>query len=170
MFNLNLTTVINWLLPTFMRGTTLRALLKALVTSVQNLHDSLDAFRTRKQYELAINGQVIWLEKMLNGIFDPVDEGIYIEDLGNTRDVFLFNANEENDAVYVFNNDESIDPEQETVIYNDDEIYSWFKFKVKVPSGIYADLLLNNSSGLKMMESNLNKYKVFGTNYEIVSL
>lgn len=167
MFNVNLATVINWLLPTFMRGATLRALLKSFVTTMQNLHNSLDAFRTRKRYELSITAQVIWLEKMLNVIFDPVDGGIVIEDLGNSKDLFLFNENEGNEAVYVFNMDETIDPEQETVFYNDDEIYSWFKFKVIVPSAIYAELLLNNNSGLKMMESKLNIYKVFGTNYTI---
>ena len=102
MFNVNLTSVLTWLVPPFLRGKTLIALLKALVLPLQNIHISLDAFRTKKQYELSVTSQVIWLEKMLNTIFDPLNELIYIEDIGAVEQVYVAHKYENHRPPYIY--------------------------------------------------------------------
>ncbi len=166
MFNVNLISVITWLLPSFLRGKAIIALLKALVLPLQNLHLSLDAFRSQKQYELSITGQVIWLEKMLNSIFDPINEHIYIEDVEADVRVYIAHKNENRRPPYIYHRAES---SYQTFIYHRNEILLQSSFTVMVPVLIYNDLLQNNSSGLNKMKANINKYKMFGTTYTIQS-
>ncbi|HNX90009.1 MAG TPA: hypothetical protein PKH58_13110 [Paludibacteraceae bacterium] len=166
MFNVNLNSIITWLLPTFLRGATLIAILKALLHPLQSLHFLLDAFRIQKQYELSITSQVIWLEKMLNTIFDPLNELIYIQDVGAVNQVYMSNKAESPHPRYLYNKAEAAYP---TYIYNKSEDIYQFNFTVMVPLAIYNNLLLNNNSGLNQMKANLNKYKMFGTIYIIQS-
>jgi len=166
MFNVNLTSVITWLLPSFLRGNAITALIKALVLPLQNLHLSLDAFRTQKQYELNITSQVIWLEKMLNNIFDPINEQIYIEDVEADVQVYIAHKYESHRPPYIYHRSESAYP---TFIYHRNEVLLQSNFTVMVPVLIYNGLLQNNSSGLNKMKASINKYKLFGTTYTIQS-
>jgi hypothetical protein len=165
MFSINLSNIITWLLPTFLRGPGLQAWLKALVTPLQALHNMLSAYRTRKHYEMAITSQVIYLEKMLNDIYDPTNEAIYIDDIGKVDKVYLFNKIEGKQPPYIYNKSES--GYVPTYLHNKTEITYIFNFVVMVPAAIYSDLLLNNSQGLASMKANINHYKLFGVTYTI---
>jgi hypothetical protein len=149
-----------------MRGTVTIAFIKALATSLQKQYNTLDLFRTQKQYELSITSQVIWLEKMLNGIFDPINTGIYIEDVGPVTQVYVNNKAESPRPRYIYNKAENA---YATYIRNKSESVYPYNFTVMVPYIIYQGLLTNNYSGLKAMKANLNKYKMFGTVYQIQS-
>ena len=159
MFNVNLTWVISWLLPTFMRGAALKSMLKSLVTPLQNVHNALDVFRIQKQYELSITSQVIWIEKMLNKIYDPIGEGITIEDVGYFDQVYLRNKAESPHPKYIYNKSEGEDAK---ILYNKNEAFYHYRFKVMVPDAIYDVSILDS------IKANLNKYKMFGTQYQII--
>jgi len=166
MFNISLISVITWLLPSFLRGNAIIALLKCLVLPLQNLHLSLDVFRTQKKYELSITSQVIWLEKMLNTIFDPINELIYIEDVEADVQVYIAHKFENRRPPYIYHRAECA---YHTFIYHRSEMLLQSNFTVMVPVLIYNGLLQNNSSGLNQMKASINKYKLFGTTYTIQS-
>ncbi len=167
MYNVNLTTIIDWLLPSFLKGPTIVAFLRAAVLPLQNLHFSLDAFRTQKHYELSITSQVIWLEKMLNKLYDPINEDIYIVDVGASNQVNIYFDSEVKRPPILFFASETAT--EETVIYFNSESVNEFNFTVMVPAALYSTLVVNNNSLLSNMKININKYKIFGTVYIIKS-
>ena len=168
MYNVNLTTLAKWLLPSFLRGKTLIALLRMLVVPLQKLYQLLDAFRSDKQFELSITSQVIWLEKMLNKYFDPLIAGIYIVDVGAVNQVYVANKSEIPHPRYLYNkSDIAYVNAQKTILYNKNEGVFAYNFTVMVPNALYQELLLNNQNGLNRMKAKLNQYKLFGTIYNI---
>ena len=61
-----------------------------LLFQVRKLHASILLYIQLKRYDLNHTGQVIYLEKVLNDSFDPIDRRIFISD-GNFADrVFLY--------------------------------------------------------------------------------
>lgn len=139
-------------------------MLKSLLTPIQNAHNSLAAFRTQKQYELSVTSQVIWLENMLNRYYDPLGNGIYIEDVGSVNQVYVANKTESPRPRYVYNKSEAA---YKTYLYNKVENVWQFNFIVKVSALVYSNLQANNNTGLNSMRANLNKYKIFGSLYTI---
>ena len=166
MFNIDLPAIIEWLLPTWLRGSFTKAFLNSLVVTLQNLHNNLEDYRILKEYELSINGQVIWLEKMLNDRYDPSSQQIYIEDVGLVEQVYLNNKSENPRPPYIYN---KAHPGTPTYLRNRSEDVYQFNFTVWVPISIYTGLLDNNETELKAMKALINKYKMFGTIYIIQS-
>ena len=164
MFNVNLTSVLTWLLPSFLRGKTIIAMLQSMLTPLQNLHVTLARFRTLKAYELSITPQIIWLEKMLNDKFDVIGAGIYITDVEEIPQVWMSNKSENPHPDHIFNKSEATDI---IYVFNRIENTYGFNFTVMVPVIIYQQLLAN--SGLDSMKAHINKYKLFGTRYIIKS-
>ncbi|HRO76660.1 MAG TPA: hypothetical protein PLP27_10990 [Crocinitomicaceae bacterium] len=108
--------LISILLPPLLRREELMLYLQAALKPLRQLHDVFQTFYTVKRYELAFNGQVIYLEHLLNDKFNPsATPKIYIEDmtisepfylyndLENAEPVYLWNASEDEEPVYLFN-------------------------------------------------------------------
>lgn len=126
------------------------AWLTACLKPLSDLHDEFVSFHDEKKYELKWNGQTIKLEKLLIDQFGP---GITIENHvveldgafvgeGNDSSFFIGEGNDNSQFV--------------------DVSYSFEgpNFTVNVPS----DITFEQSE----MEALINKYKLFGTTYEIV--
>lgn len=103
MYNTDYHKLINQLLPSFMRKARLIELLKAAVEPLKQLHATFDAFRAQVSEKLKYNAQVIYLTKYLNSNFDPINEGIWIEDTANVDFYFVANT-AENKPLYLYNN------------------------------------------------------------------
>jgi len=106
MYNVDIHTLINLLLPISLRKPHVIGLLRALMMPVQVLHNALISFRSRKRYEMAITPQVIYLEKVLNDKFNQLGAypDIYISDNSDLDDiVYMGNKGEDDAAVYLGN-------------------------------------------------------------------
>lgn len=84
-FDINYDTLIPQLLPVRLRLPVTIAWLKALVSPTKWLHSVFKQNRKSNLYDLRHNGQVCFLEAVLNDAFDPVARGIFITD-GAFRD------------------------------------------------------------------------------------
>lgn len=132
-------------------------LLKVLASPLVITFSAFYQFYEDKKYELLFNGQVIYLEHLLNDVFDENNRGIYITDAPQQiAPVVVFNQSEENEEMVLHNISEG---EVEVVLFNESESLSWPNFIVNIPSAVvYNDLQLR---------ALVNKYKIAGKNYII---
>lgn len=133
-------------------------LLKTLLSPIKLLFNEFYLFFSKKKYDLTFDGRVVYLEHVLNDIFDPLNREIFIEDAPQQQTHYIFNEIEGNEAVYMYN---EIEQQDEFYLYNQEEIDNSPSFIVWVPSTI-----IFNESQMKAL---VNKYKISGKNYVILN-
>lgn len=143
-------------LPPFLRGINLLSLLTAAIKPIVQTQQSFYQFYEDKKYELTFNGQVIYLEHLLNDQFDSVLRRIYIEDGDQTTNIYLFNNSENNEAEYVFNKSEN---KEDLYLFNTSVTYTDLDFIVFIPIG----LVYNEN----LMKFYINKYRLAGKRFQI---
>lgn len=105
-YNVDILMLIKQLLPFRLRLAHVISFVHSILFPLQYIHDSLVSYRDKKQYELSISPQVIYLEKLLNDTFNPLSayDDIYITD---SRDfdilVYMGNEGEQEAGVYFGN-------------------------------------------------------------------
>jgi hypothetical protein len=128
---------------------------------------NLTEYREEVLDKVSFNGQVIYLEKILNDRFNPdMISPIYIIDVANVEFVYISNKAEGYDPVYLSNKAESLTP---LYVSNKSEIYGSLDFIIMVPSAIYTNLQLNNNNGISNMTALVNYYKIAGKRFTIQS-
>lgn len=130
---------------------------KMCASPLVDLYNAFYAFFAAKKYEMLFNGQVIYMEHVLNDQFDPVNRGIYISDTppyGGA--VYLFNKIEQNEETFVFNKAELAPP---LYLFTNSEVLTWSSFIVNVPSSVFFDET--------QLKAYVNKYKIASKNYTI---
>lgn len=100
MYQLNINTLINWLLPSPIRKEKLVHWLNVLLESVQALNNSFVLFTTATKNELMITGQVTSLQFHLNRLWSPVNNHIHITDAVSSDQVFIY-LESENQPLYL---------------------------------------------------------------------
>jgi len=70
-FNTTFARVIHWLVPSFIRGSRMSAWLNALAAPMQHIREELLLYRAAKNHEIGMTGQRIYLERLLNDLYDP---------------------------------------------------------------------------------------------------
>jgi len=118
-YNLSYRRLVVLLLPMLLRKSLVVAFLRAMVTPVSILQGDFNFFRRQTAYDLSINGQVCFLEKMLNDNFDDYDRRIYIDDANSFQRLFIYTreennpiklyTREENKPIYLFNPEDFAD-------------------------------------------------------------
>lgn len=149
-YDIDFKKMVQQLLGVIQRRVVRVAWLTAVLKPLRNLHDVFLAFTDQKTYEAKWNGQTIKLEKLL---IDKFGAGIYITNhvvevngafIGEGDDVAFFVGAGNDNAQFL------------DVTYNIDSV----NFTVNVPAAI--------TFVQSEMEAWINKYKMFGTTYEIV--
>lgn len=139
-------------LPTRLRKVRMIAFLSALVAPLQKLHDET-------LYTMQHDGRKIYLEKVLNDYFkvvgyNPSDHDntktVYIENVAQTGDVFIFQP-EENEPLFLEPNEVFINQENETL--------SDYSFTVFIP-----DTYTFNEPTVRAL---IDKYRYIGKLYNI---
>ncbi len=154
-YNFDLKKLIVWMLPSFYRKPKWVAWIYALLAKVRAIHTEFVAFIAIKKDEIKWNGQTIVLEQFL---ILKYGSGIYITSV--TNEVFPFYVYEVNNVlnpfVYPINN--VLNPmANEVNSYNLDGV----NFIVHVP----AIITFNTDE----MTALINKYRLFGTTFSIVT-
>lgn len=158
MTSVNLGNIILNVLPPKKRKTNFIAWMNVLYKPLYTIQLAFNLFFDEIEYELKFNGQVIYLEHVLNDYFDEIARGIYITDTIQLTQVVIYNSSEENEHTYIFNDLEN----NPLVLFNTLEFDSDVDFVVNIPSGVYVDLVQ-----LKIV---VNKYKILGKTYKINQL
>ena len=88
-----------------LNGLTLAAFVKVLLSPLQRLLDLLDAYIAAKRYELTFNGQICYLEHILNDKYDPILRRITITDPPQLliTPLSIFNIADEKPSILLYN-------------------------------------------------------------------
>ena len=133
------------------------AWLKFLSKPIRRILDEYYTHRKTNELLIHMNGQVIYIEHILNHYFDPINKGIYITDSAQVEEgVVLYNDAEDNEETYLYNDAENAD---ETYFFNQEELQNWADFIVNIPSSVTY-----NEQQLRAL---VNRYKIAGKNYII---
>lgn len=104
MFNLN----INWLkiikenIPSKYHTSEIFDWLKILICPINKIYQEFLQAYDVFVYKIRFNGQIIYLEKILNDKFSPVSGGIYIVDGSSVTPYYIYNKSESRTPIYLY--------------------------------------------------------------------
>lgn len=156
MITIDLFYLMEVLLPPFIRTPILISFLRAPFRVLNTVLTDFYSFYEAKKYELTFNGEVIYLEHLLNDQFDDVLRRIYIDDAEQTPSIYWFNVSEDNEETFLFNNSETSD---ELYLFNSATFFTDYDFIVFVPIGLVYDA--------NLMKYYVNKYRCAGKRFKI---
>lgn len=119
--------------PLRMRTPLFLAYMEVCKNVIQKSYTAFYAFFDTVKYDLTFTGQVISLEHLLNDYYDNTQRRIYIDDVLDEINVFLFNAVEDNEKTYIFNTAEN---EEKTYLFNASELSNIQDFTIYIPSDV----------------------------------
>ena len=157
----NFAKVAELLLPPFLRNPKMLAWLKALVKPIQVINTDFLAFIRRIRYRIRFNGQVIYLEHLLNDFYDPTLRRIYLADgdaLGLPQ--FIYNR-VENRSLFVRNQNENSNTTP-PFLRNRNEYVAVVDFIVFVPSDLLVDAEM-----ARIIRATVNQYRLGGKRFLI---
>lgn len=133
------------------------AFLKFLSVPIRRILQEYYDYREKNELLIHMNGQVIYIEHILNHYFDPVNESIYISDAAQVEEgVTLYNKAEGNEKTILYNDAEN---EEETYFFNLTELQNWPNFIINIPSAV--------SFNEEQLRALVNRYKMAGKNYKL---
>lgn len=153
MFNVDFKRLAVWVTPHWMRKIKVLILVLAFTWPIRQLYNQFLEFVAAKIYRLSHNGQVCYLEKVMNDAFDIALKRIYITDFGGKERIFFWPETDLRDVDfsitrYFWENDAYAD--------------SGIDFIVHIPMDVAT-----TEPQLAYMRSLLNEYKLAGKNYLI---
>lgn len=157
---LNFRQVFKYLVPALIRGERFEAWIGALLQPVQTLNDGFVDAAATIRYFLRFDGRVIYLEHLLNDLFDNNLRRIYIDDPDTVQIItpYVFNKVEQQPPLTIFN---KIEGEDDTVfLYTKYELgLPTDDFVVHVPTGIFDPTVETQ------MSFYIDKYRIAGKRY-----
>jgi hypothetical protein len=146
------------LVPVKIRGAKMRAWIIALLRPLQTLNGVFAAWGNAVLYEQRFNAQVLYLEHVLNDVFNEIERQIYIDDAAVYIDEnYIYNQAEPEQTLILYNEDES---QPELFLYNASEVYANSDFVVYVPDTITFDALVE-----AQMRKIIERYRLAGKRY-----
>ena len=156
---LNFRQVFKYLVPALIRGARFEAWIGALLEPVQSLNADFVADAASIRYYLRFNGQVLYMEHLLNDLFDNSLRRIYIDDPSDIQIItpYVFNKIEQQPAIFIYNKSEGEDP---VFVYTKSELgLGTDDFIVHVPAGIFDPTVE------VQMSFYIDKYRIAGKRY-----
>lgn len=154
MIQIDIENIIKDITPLRIQSKELIELLKVLSVHQSFVLNSFYVLFEKKRYEMAFNGQVMYLEHVLNDQFDPSLRRIHIGNSDHSNFV-LYNDVENEAPTYMYNDIENEDP---LYLFNNTEIS--YTFIIYVPIGGITDY--------NRFRSWVDKYKTKGKKYIII--
>ena len=163
MYSIDFNTLVSNLTPNVLRRVKFVGLTNVFINPIKVLYQDFIAFKNETDILLKYNSQIIYLNKLL---CDTYGNGIYIDDVANISYTKLFNKTEGLSVTTIYKKSES---GADTVMKNKAEYNTIVDFKVMVPMTIYVQLTANSNKLLNQMTVLINRYKLAGKRYLIVS-
>ncbi len=161
MYKIDFRILIQMLIPSLIKKPRLTALLVVLFFPFKLIWDKFTTFRKFTQLQLNCTGQVIYLERLLNLMFNNGNSGITIVDGSFTIRFYLSNKNEGFEAVYFTNKSEDIEA---IYLQNKSDFFYDFDFLVQIPTSINLTELDKNR-----LIAIVQKYAIAGKTFNIIS-
>lgn len=166
LFQIDYKRLVLLLLPTFLRQSRIFAFMTALTFSVSSLYDTFKANRERNLRRLKFNGQVCYLQKMLNDELDFVARRISISDKSSEGQWLIAMDEVEPYQLFVMpeqlNAEGKMEADRGNLIFDEGLLISDTAiFHLSVP---WAETDIDMDNRLKSL---LNEYKLLSKKYKI---
>lgn len=159
MIFLDLMLLVNMLLPDALRRPDVLAFFRPIIEALDTIKNNNQAVFDDAKYRLQFNELKIYIEHYINDRHDSINRGIFIEDVEQDENLFVFNKSENNEPFYLWNTD---DPDAEPVyLYNRNEIENLTDFIVYVPLGL--------TYNVHQLTADVNHFKLPGMKFQILT-
>lgn len=152
------------LLPKALVKIKLMSFLTALVLPLRVLHLEFLRFRAASLYKMKFNSQIVYLENVLNDVFDPLLRRIVIQNAVFKNPIYFYEP-EENKEVFFY------EPEDNQPVYfrePNEFVGDGVDFFVFVPPDLQPSNGQQQLNLLTRMNGLINYYKLYSKNYSIV--
>ncbi len=152
----NFKEVFKYLIPTPLRGNRFVAWIGALLEPLQTVNGYFSTWGATVRYYLRFNGQVIYLEHLLNDQFDDTLRRVYIDDPSGQQifTPYVFNQVEQQPPLYLYTVADAKPLLENIVLRNTMELVVTDDFIVHVPAGIFDSTIQIQMSRL------IDKYRI----------
>lgn len=143
------------LLPTFLRRNIIISFLRVMIIPIIDIYNEFTTYKNAVSKRLDFNGQVMYLEKMLNEEFKLVSNTIYISDATTIPVLYLHHTAELQIPLYLWANKGGILIRKSEVDFSGD-------FIINVP------VALNTAESMTKIKTIVDHYKYTGKRYKII--
>lgn len=150
-FQVNWHRLVQQLTPSFLRKSVLLAWLYVLTKPIRSQHEWFLQRLEGQRYRLSHNGQVCYLQKVLNDAFDNAQRRIVIETMQPHIQLYVYHPQDEK-PLYIYD-------DIPVYLYDDEEDFSP-NFIIKVPTELQGQ-----EEAVKRLT---NYYKIYSKNYKII--
>jgi hypothetical protein len=133
------------------------AWLRVLVSPLTAVNELFRTFVAGTRYSMYLTGQVVYLEKYLNDLYDPISIRIYIEDGDASVPLYLDNKPDAQ-PIIVYNKSEA---QTAPILLNRADLANDDDFIIVIP---YSNI---TSTGESLIRARVNQYKQAGKRYSI---
>lgn len=155
-YNVNWFRLVKMLVLPAIAKPTLLAFINSALAPLRTKYDEFLNFKIDAEYRVNHNGQVCYLQKMLNDKFDNSLRRIKVQNVKPKEQLWVYQPEDEK-PVYVY--DEIDHP---VYVYNKEDYYNEFDFEVLIPP------FLNTQ--INLMKVQINYFQIYSKNYQIVEL
>lgn len=155
-YNINWYRLVKMLVLPAVNKPTLLAFINSALAPIRTNYDKFLDFKADAEYRVQHNGQICYLQKMLNDKFDNSLRRIRVQNV-KPKERLYFYYEEDNAPVFFYN-----EVDYPVFFYNTQDYYNEFDFEVLVPEAL--------ASQINLMEIEINYYKIYSKNYQIIEL
>lgn len=155
-YNINWFRLVKMLVLPAINKPTLLAFINSGLSPLRSRYDEFLGFKADAEYRVNHNGQICYLQKMLNDKFDNSLRRIKVQNVKPKARLWFY-YEQDDKPVYFYN--EADHPE---FFYNPEDYYNEFDFEVLIPT------VLNTQTNL--MKVQINYYKLYSKNFQIIEL
>jgi len=154
MFNIDFKDIaLKWLEPD-LRLPAILDFIYSLMKPIKTTNNSFQQFRDQVNYKLLFNGQVMYLERYLNDVYDPIKRRIFISDAVRKPINYVYNKLEDKPKMYLYNQSEEQTP---IYLYNRLESNGTISFWVNIPEDVTYNTIV--------ITAQINIYKMAGKGF-----
>lgn len=155
-YNVNWFRLVNMLVLPAVKKPLVLAFINSAIAPIRSNYDSFLGFKNDAEYRLKHNGQVCYLQKVLNDKFDNALRRIVVRNIQPKQPLWVYYP-EDNKPVFVYN-----EVNRPLFVYNPEDYYNEFDFEVLIPTALNP--LVNQIS------IQVNYYKIYSKNFQIKEL
>lgn len=142
------------LVPNLVKKSLLLAFINSAFAPIRSKYEVFLQWKAESDYKVQHNGQICYLHKLLNDHFDDFERRIIVENTPPRETLNVYYP-QENRPIYAYN-------EPPFYLYNEDDYYNEFDFTVYIPEQLVTQTHL--------IQNELEFYKLYSKNYQIISL
>lgn len=158
---INFKSVFQYLLPFRIRQSRMVEYMAALLAPLQVINGYFASHVETIRYDLKFNGQVMYLEHLLNDTFDDSLRRVYIDDPAGQQifTPYLFNKIEMQPPLHLYNVADAKPLLDNIVLRNTPELVVTTDFVVHVPAAVFNPTIQTQMSDL------IDRYRIAGKRY-----